>query len=141
MAQLRQFKDRFDAIGARVVLVGMGTVEQTAEFIRQLEVPYPMACDPRRSLYTAFDLKRMPPLGFLSPVLAFKGLAAVSRGHGMGFPQGDVRQLGGLFVIDSQGTILHRHEARDPSDHPAPAAILTLLQRAGMESNLKSTDR
>lgn len=141
MAQLRQFKDRFDAIGARVVLVGMGTVEQTADFVRQLEVPFPMACDPRRRAYAAFALKRMPPLGFLSPALAFKGLAAVSRGHGMGFPKGDVRQLGGLFVIDSQGTIIHRHEARDPSDHPEPAAILTLLQRAGMESNLKSTDR
>jgi peroxiredoxin len=141
VAQLRQSKDEFDAAGARVLLVGMGTMDQTAAFIRQLEVPFPMACDPQRRAYSAFALKRMSPLGFLSPGLAVKALAAVSRGHAMGVPQGDIRQLAGLFVIDARGEIIHRHEARDPSDHLEPAAIITLLQRAAGESHLKSTDR
>jgi hypothetical protein len=128
VAQLRQHKGRFDAAGARILLVGMGTLEQTADFIKQLEIPFPMACDPQRIVYKAFALKRISPLGFLSPALAVKGLAVMSRGHGMGVPQGDIRQLAGLFIIDTRGVIVFRYESRDPSDHPEPSVIIDFLE-------------
>jgi len=125
---LRQYKDQFDAVGARVLLVGMGTVAQTAAFVGQLAVPFPMASDPQRSIYKAFGLQRLSPMGFLSPALAFKGLAAMSKGHAMGVPQGDIRQLAGVFIIDMQGVIIFRHEARDPSDHPEALALVDFLK-------------
>jgi hypothetical protein len=128
VAQLRQSKDEFDAVGAQVLLVGMGTVAQTAAFVRQLAVPFPMACDPDRNVYQAFALKRISPLGFLSPALAVKGLAAMSKGHAMGVPQGDIRQLAGVLIIETRGVVIFRHEAKDPSDHPEPSLLIDFLK-------------
>lgn len=125
---MRRYKDQFDAAGARVLLVGMGTVDQTVAFMKQLAVPFPMACDPERIVYKAFALKRLSPWGFLSPALAVKGLATMSKGHALGVPQGDIRQLAGVFIIDRRGVIIFQHAARDPSDHPEPSALVDFLK-------------
>lgn len=121
-------KDQFDALGARILLVGMGTIDQTAAFLRRQAVPFPMACDPQRSLYRIFSLKRTSPLAFLSPVLAAKGLSAISKGHAVGVPQGDIRQLAGVFIIDGQGAIVYQHESRNPADHPDTAVLISFLR-------------
>lgn len=107
----------------------MGTVEQTAAFVNQLDIPFPMACDPGRSVYKAFTLRRMSPVGLVSPLLALKGLTVMRKGHAMGVPQGDIRQLAGVFIIDTKGSIIFRHEARDPSDHPEPSALIDFLKK------------
>lgn len=127
MAQLRQEKIRFDRAGAQVVLVGMGTPEQSAAFGKQFDVPFPILCDPQKQLYRAFEFKQMSALGFLSPTVTLKGLAAMVQGHGIGLPQGDVRQLPGVFVIDTEGRIVYSHYAADPADHPGPETILKAL--------------
>ena len=127
MAQLRRARDRFDQAGARVVLVTMGTPAESGAFAREHAVPFEMVCDPERKLYQAFDLEQMAPLGFLSPAVALKGVMAVAKGHGIGLPVGDVRQLPGVFIIDSKGTILFSHFAADPADHPAADDILAAL--------------
>jgi peroxiredoxin len=128
VAQLRRAKKRFDASGARVLIVGMGTREQTEEFRQQFKVPFPMVCDPEKLLYQAFDIGRMSLLDALRPGIAVKGMAAVAKGHGIGIPKGDVRQLPGVFVIDTNGTIRYSHYAKDPADSPKPEGILKLLQ-------------
>jgi peroxiredoxin len=127
VAQLRQEKSRFDKAGAQVVLVGMGTPEQSAAFGKQFDVPFPILSDPRKELYRAFELKRMSALGFLSPSVTLKGVAAMAQGHGIGLPQGDVRQLPGVFVIDTAGQIVYSHHAADPADHPDADTILKAL--------------
>jgi peroxiredoxin len=127
VAQLRQEKSRFDKAGAQVVLVGMGTPEQSAAFGKQFDVPFPILSDPQKKLYRAFELKRMSTLGFLSPTVTLKGIAAMVQGHGIGLPQGDVRQLPGVFVIDTEGRIIYSHYAVDPADHPNAETILKTL--------------
>lgn len=128
MAQLRQTKDSFDAAGAQVVLVGMGTRDETAAFAKRFAVPFPLVCDPDKKLYRAFELKRMPAWHFLSPTVALKGVAAMAQGHVAGLPQGDVRQLPGVFIIGSGGRILFSHHAQNPADHPLPEAIIEVLK-------------
>jgi peroxiredoxin len=49
----------------------------------------------------------------------------------MGLPQGDVRQLPGVFVIDTNGKIVFSHYAADPADHPAVADILAAVDETG----------
>jgi hypothetical protein len=124
VAQLRHAKPRFEEAGLGIALVGMGTPEEAQAFKTRFAVPFPVVADPQRELYHAFDLPRMSPLGFLSPTLALRGLAAMAEGHTMGLPQGDVRQLPGVFIIDGQGRSLSGHYARDPADHPEVDDIL-----------------
>jgi peroxiredoxin len=135
VAQLRREKQRFDDAGAGIVLVGMGTPRASAEFAVRFGVPFPIVADPERKLYRLFDLRRMNPLGFLSPALALKGVSALAGGHGLGAPQGDVRQLPGVFIIDTLGRIVFGHYAADPSDHPDTATLLESLPHAGGGAN------
>ena len=111
-----------------MLLVGMGTPSESAAFSEKFDVPFPIVADSKRKLYRAYELSRMQPWGFFSPIVALKGVSAMAQGHLLGLPQGDVSQLPGVFVIDTDGTILFRHYSRDPSDHPSPETILEALQ-------------
>lgn len=130
MAQLRQKKQYFDRAGAQVVLVGMGTPEESAAFEMKFDIPFPLISDPKRRLYRTFGLRMVSALGLLSPSVAVKGILAITKGHTVGIPIGDVRQLPGVFIIDTDGRIVYSHFARDPSDHPDPDAILEALKGA-----------
>ena len=118
MAQLRRQKDAFDRLGAAVVLVGLGNVQQTAEFKERFDVPFPMIADPEKRLFEAFHLKRTSAGALISAKMVFRGATAVAKGHGIGVPKGDVRQLPGVFIIDTNGRILFSHHASGPADHP-----------------------
>jgi peroxiredoxin len=131
VAQLRQKKQHFDQAGAQVVLVGMGTPEESAAFEMKFDIPFPLISDPKRQLYQAFGLKHVSTLGLLSPSVAFKGILAITQGHTVGVPVGDVRQLPGVFIINTDGRIVYSYFANDPSDHPAPDTILEALKTAG----------
>ena len=120
-------KADFGKAGGQVVLVGMGTPAECTAFLKKFDVPFPMIADPQQALYRQFHLKRMSPLGVLSPVVAIKGLAAMARGSGIGKPVGDILQLPGTFVIDSSGRIVFSHQPAGPADHATPDTILKAL--------------
>ncbi len=124
MAQLASERERFDAAGAHVVLVGMGTPAECRSFIRQFEVPFPMIADPERALYRRFHLERMSALRVLSPGMLVKGAAALARGHLPGVPQGDVLQLPGVFVVGAEDRVCRAFAPADPAGHPSPDDIL-----------------
>jgi hypothetical protein len=46
----------------------------------------------------------------------------------MGLPEGDIRQLPGVLIIESDGRIIYRYDGNDPADHPSPAVIVEQLK-------------
>jgi len=128
VAQLRDKAEDFENIPARVVLVGMGSPKESKAFIKRFQIPFPLICDPERSLYGAYGLKRMGVLDFISPSLAIKSLSAVAQGNLAGIPQGDVKQLAGVFVIDAYGVIQYRHLSADPADFPSAEDVLGVVK-------------
>lgn len=133
VAQLRQKKQHFNQAGAQVVLVSMGTPEESAAFEMKFNIPFPLISDPKRQLYQAFGLKQISGLELLSPSVAFKGILAMTKGHTIGMPIGDIRQLPGVFIINTDGRIVYSHFASDPSDHPDPDTILEALKTADQD--------
>jgi peroxiredoxin len=131
VAQLRRERHRFAEAGAQVVLVGMGTPAESNAFAAKYDVPYPIVSDPGKLMYRTFDLKRMAPWGFLAPEVVLRGVSAMARGHHMGLPQGDVRQLPGVFVINTAGEVVFSHYAADAADHPAVSVILDVVKATG----------
>ncbi len=125
---MRHREDQFRRLGARVVLVGLGTPEETAAFKAQFKVPFAMIADPHKQLFKDFQLKQASIPALLSAGMAVKGISAMVRGHRLGIPKGDVRQLPGVFIIDTAGRIRFSHFASDPADHPDPAVLLDFLQ-------------
>ncbi len=125
---MRREKDAFDRLGAAVVLVGLGSVEQTAAFKERFDVPFPMIADPEKQLFEAFRLKQASAGSLLSAKMVFRGVTAMAKGHGIGVPKGDVLQLPGVFIIDTDGRILFSHHASGPADHPPPEKLLAALR-------------
>ena len=124
---MRRNKKKFEKAKARVVLVGLGTPSEADEFAATYNIPFPIVADPEKKLYRKFGLKQMSTLGLLSPSLALKGFTAILGGHGIGMPQGDIRQLPGVFIINTAGQIIFNHIAENPADHPDAATILAAL--------------
>jgi hypothetical protein len=44
----------------------------------------------------------------------------------MGVPEGDVRQLPGVFVINTDGQVEFSHYAENPAEYPDPDAPVNL---------------
>ena len=125
---MRRDKNGFEKAGAQVVLVGMGTPSESAEFVAKFKVPFPIVADPGKELYRKFELRQMSTMEFFSPSVALKGIAAIVGGHGLGRPQGDLRQLPGVFIINTAGQIVFSHFSNNPADHPDSKTILAALQ-------------
>lgn len=125
---MRRREAGFGQLGAQVVLVGLGTTEETAAFKSQFDIPFPMIADPEKTLFKAFHLKQASTKALLSLGMALKGVSAVFRGYGIGIPKGDVRQLPGVFIIDTAGAIIYSYYAEGPADHPDPDALLKAIQ-------------
>ena len=136
MAQLRHERQAIEEAGGQIVLVGMGSVTQTRAFTQRFEVNFPMICDPDQHLYREFAIERMSPLGFISPSMALRGIAAMAQGYTMGLPEGDVRQLPGVVIIDGGGIIRYRYESAGPADHPSPQTLIAALN--AMRSRVSS---
>ena len=134
MAQLRDKATDFKKTGACVVLVGMGPPKESEEFLEKFALPFEMVCDPERKIYDAYGLKRMGVLGFLSPSLALKSLSAVVKGNLVGIPEGNVKQLAGVFIIDMTGYVGFRHLSADPSDFASAENILAALKDLSKKS-------
>jgi len=128
VAQLRSKLPQLEQTGCQLVLVGMGKPEESELFIKNSGVTWPMICDPGRQLYRNFGLKMATPLELFSPSVAFKAVTAMVQGHSVGLPVGDIRQLPGVFIIDTAGRIVYRYVAKDPADHPDAEIVLTALK-------------
>ena len=125
---MRRNKKSFEKAKAQVLLVGMGKPAESAEFAAKYNVPFPIVADPEKRLYRKYGLKQMSTLGLFSPSLAIKGISAIVGGHGIGMPQGDVRQLPGVFIINTAGQIVFSHFASNPADHPDAESIIAAIE-------------
>lgn len=111
----------------------MGKREETEHFIKENGLPWPMICDPERQLYRNFGLRTATPLELLSPFVALKAVTAMVQGHSVGLPVGDIRQLPGVFIIDTTGRIVYRYVGKDPADHPDAEIVLTALKTLSVQ--------
>jgi hypothetical protein len=55
---MAKVKDRFDAIGVRVIVVGFEPAETLARLRMELTSPFEFVADPERRLYGALGLRR-----------------------------------------------------------------------------------
>jgi peroxiredoxin len=124
--QLHRSKAQFEDIDMQVVLVGLGAPDRAEAFRKQFSLSFPIICDLEKKLYQIYGLGRSSVSRMLSPAVLLKGLKALSRGHTPSVPQGDVMQLTGVFLIDTEGYIRYAHYSKDLSDHPSIETLLAL---------------
>ena len=109
---MRGFGERIEGLGASLVLIGNGTVEQACEYKLRESLPFRLVVDPKLVGYQAMELKRSLRAGFRD-----------------GPVKGDADQLGGLFVIASDGEVRYAHVSHEPGDEPPVEDVVETLRR------------
>lgn len=127
---MRRARPALAAAGLDLLMVGMGTPEQTAAFARELDLPFPVLADPERVAYRAYGLPETSPRAMLRPASGVALARAMLGGHRGGRPVGDPRQLGGAFVIDRQGIVRLSHPSTHLGDHATVEELLAATPEA-----------
>ena len=124
---------RITALGGRVVVIGNGSVAFLDDFASSYPNDITFLTDPSREAYQALSLQR--GLGGLRALSLFSaGLRAYRAGHRQTRVQGDAAQMGGVFVVSTEGNFLFQYRSETAGDHPDPDDILESLRRAAAHS-------
>ena len=130
--QLRRTKRKFDALGTQIVLVGMGTPVKADVFRAELDLPFLVLCDPDRVGYRRYGLLKMSARHEFAHLSSATRFIADSARYGVRLsPVGqDFTQLGGDFVVDTQGIVRFAFCGQRASDLPEISDLLAASKAA-----------
>lgn len=124
-------RDAYEEIknrNARLVVIGNGRPEQARAFRETEGITFDLWVDTEMKAYRAAGLRRDPG-GILSPRILGHVLRALRGGFRQTGIQGDPWQLGGAFVISSQGKTVFEQVSREAGDHASLPELLRALDR------------
>lgn len=128
MAQLRPHYDQLKALNTEVVVVSFETDYWVQMWLAETAAPFRLLLDSERAAYHTFGLEQSrwrswgPKNLWYYTTAWLKGRQAHSTG-------GDTSQLGGDFIVDAAGIIRLAHRSQDPTDRPAAARLLVVLEQ------------
>jgi AhpC/TSA antioxidant enzyme len=126
--QLHRARERFDEVGAALVLIGMGTPRHAAWFRRTYAPGLTVLADERRVSYQAAQLAVGSVAELVGPRSVLGGVRhSLRSGVVQGRPVGNVAQLGGALVLAAGGRELLVHRAQNAADSAEPEALLDAL--------------
>jgi peroxiredoxin len=130
--QLHRDRDKFDAAGARLVLIGQGTPRHAQHFREQFDLEgLEILVDPDRAAYEAAGAKVATIGEMIGPKSVVAGLKrAASERMVQGPVKGHPAQLGGVLVVAQGGDVAWSHLADDASDNPPNDDVLAAVERA-----------
>jgi alkyl-hydroperoxide reductase/thiol specific antioxidant family protein len=122
----------FEERGANVIAIGQGTGAEAARVAAARGVTYPVLGDPGKEAYRTLGLGRAGWFGLLvQPFLEDPGSAARNLREAdlaaSANPRSDVKQLGGVVLVDRGGVVRYLHRSRTATDVPPNAALLAAL--------------
>ncbi len=134
-------REELAALGCSVLVVAQAKPEVLSLYLSRQTWHLPIASDPERIAYRAFELERTGWLTFFRPGVMWKYLQGMFRGYGVKKPYAgeDVLQLGGDFILDKLGRVVFAYPSASPTDRPTLAAIReALLSRSSADQSTKS---
>jgi hypothetical protein len=121
-------RERFEAAGLRLVLIGQATPRQAAHFRRRRGISLPVLADEKRVSYKAVGAKKGSVPELLGPKVVAKGAMITARtGMVQGRTIGSASQLGGAMVIGPDGSVLWERMARDAADNASAGDLLAAV--------------
>jgi len=127
VAEVRAVRADFERAGARIVVVGQGSVEDAAAFAREFGDGLEVLTDPTRETYCALGMKR----GWRTAATfgtVKRAAQALAKGYRQAARvQGDPFQQGGVVVFERGGRERWRFVSSEAGEHPPLSAVLAAL--------------
>jgi peroxiredoxin len=129
---LREDRERFEAIGADVTLVGQGTPQECADFCDSRRVPFRVLVDPDRTAYRAYGLAKGGAMQVVGPQVMLPWIRNEIRSETRqrGLRGGSFTQMPGTFIVDADGILRFAHRSRHVADVPRNHVILRALEES-----------
>ncbi len=124
VAELREAKD------LNIAFVSMSAAPEVDRFRKEAGSPHPFISDSARALFEVFGLRRASLGQVFSPKVFGKGARAWSKGVRSSRPPTDPWQLGGTFVIDTDGEVVWERRSEDVADNATVEEIRLALAKA-----------
>jgi hypothetical protein len=139
LVEVQEQLGEFEKRGLRVVAVGQGTGEEAKSFCDGWGVTYPCLGDARRGGYKALELTRgnwwtVVLRGVVTRPFETAALIAKADMKGAQLDSTDVLQLGGIGIVDRDGTLRGIHRAESPEDMPPASEVAAFAAQALQES-------
>lgn len=110
-----------------VVIISFETGYWLQVWQAETQAPFPLILDSRRDAYRAYGLERslLRSWGTRNLWHYTKARLHGQKAHSTG---GDTTQLGGDFIIDTDGVIRMAYRSHDPTDRPPISVLLGVFQ-------------
>lgn len=127
MAQLCQHKDELERLNVKVLLVSFSSTKYARKWIDEVCSIFHLLVDREKETYKLYDLdKSLLRTWNLKIVWSYiKLMRAGRKWQGI---QGDSAQMGGDFIIDTDGVIRFAYRSEDPADRPPVGALLEIIR-------------
>ena len=120
--------------GLAVAIVTMGKPEDAGAFCQRERLSFQCLSDPSRSAYRAYGLRRGTLNEVMGPEPMLGYMRAAMKGNFARVPVGDIYQLGGVFLIGTDGRLHYAHYPRHAGDHPLRGEIARAVGRLSTPS-------
>jgi len=114
----------------RVVVVTFEIGSPARAYVMETGLSWPLLVDGDRSLYRAYGMLKAGFWDIWGPSTWRVYLKELLRGNLPKKSSGDIHQRGGDILIDPGGIVRIHHIGKGPSDRPAVADILRLVDKA-----------
>jgi AhpC/TSA antioxidant enzyme len=130
--QLHRDRDKFEAAGVSLAVIGQGTPAHARGFIKANKVDgLRVLVDHARSSYEAAGAKIATVNELLGPRVVAKGTTSALRtGLFQTRTKGHPAQLGGVLIVAPDGSVPYAHLADDAGDNPPTDEVLRAAGQA-----------
>ena len=128
MVQVVSHQQEFEVLNTNVVTISFGIEYWARMWLQETQSPFPFYIDPERNTYHAYGLQSSIFRSWMPQNLWYYAKATLQGREKFG-KRGDPHQLGGDFIVDSQGIVRLAHPSKEPTDRPSIKKLLHILNQ------------
>lgn len=129
MTQLCQNQAAFKKLNTRVIIISFGTLPAIQNWLKETCDSFDVLLDRERTVYQAYGLERSFWRAYSLRNIFNYFRMRLAGWKELGSHGDDTTQLGGDFIVDSQGNIRLAYRSYDPTDRPSIKYLLDELQK------------
>ena len=125
--QVASHYQEIQALNADVVTISFGIEYWAQMWLQETQSPFPFLVDPERAAYKTFGLQTSVIRSWMPQNLWYYAKATLQGREKFG-KRGNPHQLGGDFIVDSEGIVRLAHPSTNPTDRPDEETLLQVLR-------------
>lgn len=120
---------RFNELKVQIKVVSFAKPEVLKTYVNNFSWQFPVYSDTERKAYHQLSMKRGNKLSMIHPTTLASYARVLLKGYKVEKPTDDVYQMGGDFLIDSEGILRYAHPSKRPDDRPSVKTLLKEISR------------